>query len=355
MPLSSQDGQVARQTLIVAGIAFALASALFLFWQAAQAFFIIFAGLVLAATFCGLSRSLQRLGLPPMLALGSVYLLLVLLLGGGFAWGGITLVEQFNALVRLVSDQLNEVLSTLKDWGVTSGGAGQSQTDQLQQLLPNAAGLFSSASQTAFGILGAFSDAFFILFIAVFVSWQPELYRRGIVSLVPKARRARVNETLWKAARELMLWLAGQAISMSVIFVVSWIGLALIGMPSAFLLALQAGLLAFVPTLGPFVAGVVIVLAGFSDSTVMALWGLGVYLVIQGVESNIAQPVAQRWTSALPPALTLSAQLIFGLLFGLMGVAMAVPVVAVAMIFVQELYVQDSLGGPYREPEPTKG
>jgi len=132
---------------------------------------------------------------------------------------------------------------------------------------------------------------------------------------------------------------------MATVFVVSLLGLWAIGMPNAFLLALQAGLLAFVPTLGPFVAGVVIVLAGFADSPQMALYGLIVYVVIQGVESNVTQPMAQRWTTALPPALTLGSQLVFGLLFGLMGVALAVPFVAIVKTLVEDLYVKDTLGG----------
>ena len=186
-----------------------------------------------------------------------------------------------------------------------------------------------------------------MLFIAIFVSFQPAMYRRGIVSLFTRNQRDRVDQALSDSASELTLWLAGQAISMTTIFVVSLIGLYAISMPNAFLLALQAGLLCFIPTLGPFVAGIVIVFAGLAASPQMALWGLAVYTVIQAVESNVSQPIAQRYTSALPPALTLGAQLVFGVLFGLVGVALVVPFIAVVKKIVEELYIRDALGGPY--------
>merc|ERR1711969_36119 len=123
----------------------------------------------------------------------------------------------------------------------------------------------------------------------------------------------------------------------------------IVSMPNAFLLALQAGLLAFIPTLGPFIAGIPIVLVGLSESVSMALWGLGVYVLVQAVESNVSQPIAQRYTSALPPALTLGSQAVFGVLLGTLGIALAVPLIAVIMVFVRELYVKDTLGGAYGE------
>lgn len=350
-PPRSDEARIARKTLVVAGIVIALVAGLVILWTAADAFFLIFAGLLLAAVFCGIGKAFQQLGLGRRLALLLTYLILILAIGGALAWGGITLVQEFNALMKLVGRQLDALAVMLEGWGLPTGKTAGS--GDLARFLPNASGLFSSASATAFSILGGIGNAVIVLFIAVFVSWQPQLYRRGLVSLFPRRRRRRIDETVEMGAHELMLWLAGQAISMSVVFLVSWAGLWAISMPNAFVLALQAGLLAFVPTLGPFIAGMVIVLAGLATSAEMALYGLGVYLLIQGVESNVSQPIAQRWTSALPPALTLSAQLVFGLLFGVVGVAMAVPVLAVAMIFVQQLYIEDALGGPV-EPEEDR-
>jgi len=340
---TASEAAFVRRTVIAAGIVGAIGTALFVFWTASLAFFLILAGLVLASTFTGIASGLRYVGVPNRIGLLAAYLMLLLLITAGFVWGGVMIVQQFNDLVQLVASQIDRLAGLVREFGLSSGSEGEGQ--EVGTLLPSASGVFSSASRAAFTLLGGLGNAFIVVFIAVFVSWQPDLYRRGIVSLFPKSRRLRIGETLRNSAHQLTMWLAGQAISMATVFVVSLLGLWAIGMPNAFLLALQAGLLAFVPTLGPFVAGVVIVLAGFADSPQMALYGLIVYVVIQGVESNVTQPMAQRWTTALPPALTLGSQLVFGLLFGLMGVALAVPFVAIVKTLVEDLYVKDTLGG----------
>ncbi|WP_152046471.1 AI-2E family transporter [Aureimonas psammosilenae] len=330
--------RLAGDTVVVTAIVLAMVLAALTLYAAASAFLLIFASLLVAAIFCGIGRLLQRIGLPRGVAMMLVYLLFLAALAAPLAWGGVALAQDFNTLLAAVKDQAQTLAGKLSDFGLPVGDIGQD--------MQNASGIFSSAQKAVFGALGGVGNLFVVLFLAIFISWQPGLYRDGLVSLLPKAKRARVSDVLKKSAHSLIMWVAGDAISMALIFTISWIGLWAIGMQNAFLLALQAGLLAFVPTVGPFVAGVVIVLAGLGQGTEMALWALGVYVLIQGVESNVAQPVAQRFTSALPPALTLGVQVVFGLLFGLLGFVLAVPMVAVIVTLVRELYVEDVLGGP---------
>lgn len=354
-PRPDGDGsaRLARRTVVVAAIVGALLLLVLVAYTAASALLLIFAALLIAAIFCGLARLLQRLGLPRWLSLLLVYLFSFALLIAPVAWGGVALVQQFSDLLTAVRDQAGSLLARAGDLGLpverlTQGG---SEGDAIQSLLPNSGGLVSQAGTALFALLGGIGNVFVVLFLAVFISWQPEIYRDGLVSLLPKAKRRRVAEVLDQSAHSLILWVLGDAISMTIIFTVSWIGLSMIGMNNSFLLALQAGLLAFIPTLGPFVAGVIIVLAGLAQGAEMALWALGVYLLIQGVESNVAQPIAQRWTSSLPPALTLSVQIVFGILFGVLGFVLAVPIVAVMVTLVRELYVEDVLGGPVETVE----
>ncbi|MBB4005085.1 AI-2E family transporter [Aurantimonas endophytica] len=349
MQVPQRDAEFARRILIAAGIIIALVAGVALLWVASDAVFLIFAGLLMAAVFAGLAGLLQRVGVPRLGALIAVFLLLIALIGGAFAWGGITLVQQFSELTDLVEEQLGRLPSLFQEIESVTGGEAEGQQDGegVARLLPDPGSVLSSAVSLA----GGLGNFFIALFIAIFVVSQPGIYRRGVVSLFPKPKRQRIDETLFKTAETLILWLAGQAISMATIFVVTLVALWIIGMPNAFLLALQAGLLAFIPTIGPFIGGAVIVLAGFADSTEMALYGLGAYVLIQAVESNITQPVAQRWTTALPPALTLGAQLVMGVLFGMAGLILAVPMVAVLKTLVDELYIKDTLGGPYKEDD----
>ncbi|TFF18381.1 AI-2E family transporter [Jiella endophytica] len=342
------EEQLTKKATIVTSVVLAMTATVALVWAAAMALLLIFGGMLLAAIVAALARPLQWAGLRRGWAFAIVIAFLFVAIGGGLFYGGFTLVNQFHELWRQLREQLQALAQTMGDMGLQPGGnGGDGKSVGLDDLLPNPSGIFSSASQAMFSVLGALGNVFVVVFIAIFLLAQPETYRRGLVSLFPKAKRARLDETIGDATEELILWVCGTGISMAIVFVVTFVGLWLIGMPSAFLLALQAGVLAFIPTLGPFIAGIPIVLVGLSESMQMALLGLGVYVLVQSVESNVAQPVAQRYTSALPPVLTLGAQVVFGVLLGTIGIALAVPLIAVIMVFVRELYVNDTLGGPH--------
>lgn len=352
MTPSASEAVFARRTVIATAIVLAMLIALAVFYFAASAFFMVFAAMVLAAIFDGAARAAMMLGLGRAASLALVFLATLAALAGLIFWGGATLADQARDLLDAVSGQATSVL----EWAQSQGfpvSAEEIEPSEIRDMLPDASGVLSGATTALFSIAGGIGNFFIILFLAAFIAWSPGIYRRGTVSLVPKAKRARLGQAMNESAQSLRMWLLGQAISMATVFTVSWIGLWLIDMPFAFLLALQAGLLAFVPTLGAIAAGVPIVLTGLSVDTTTALLGVGVYILIQGVESNVTTPIAQKWATSLPPALTLTVQLIFGLLFGLAGFILAVPVVAVIKTMVTMLYVEDVLGGG--EPEPSDG
>ena len=348
--------RLAGDTLAVTGIVLASVILVAIFYVASTAFFLVFAALLLAAIFCGLAQLLQRLGLPRWLAMIAIYVLALGAIIVPAAWGGIALAQQFQSLLHGVVEEAGKLAKAVGDLGLpipTVREANGGGAPNVESALPDPSGLAASAQKAVLSLLGGVGNLFVVVFLAFFISWQPRLYRQGVLSLFPRARRARIGQVLDESARSLVLWVAGNAISMATIFVVCWVGLTLISMPNAFPLALQAGLFAFIPTLGPFIAGVVIVLSGLAASPEMALWGLGVYILIQGVESNIATPIAQRYMTALPPALTLGFQVLIGLLFGLLGFVLAVPLLAVVMVLVGELYVNDVLGGPARDADAS--
>lgn len=343
--VSLPTAEIARRTIPAAAIAIAFVVFVAVFYYAASAFFIVLGALLVATIFDGLSRPLQWLGLPRAVALAIVFLLFLAVIAGGVWWSGATVANEASALASMVREQANTVLQNLEQWGVIDDAAAIEDAN-ISELMPSA-GVVSSAGSAVFAVVGGLGNVFIVLFLAAFIAWQPVLYRNGFVSLFPKARRARIADTIEDSAHALRMWIAGDVISMLTVFTVSWLGLWLIGMPYAFLLAVQAGLLAFIPTLGAFVAGLPIILTGLSVSPTMALYGLGVYILIQFVESNVTTPIAQRFTTSLPPALTLGMQLLFGLLFGLAGVILAVPAVAILLVVVNNLYIDDALGGPY--------
>lgn len=339
-------GGLARQALLVASIAFALAVGLFVLWIASTAFFVIFAGLLLSVVFDAAAGGLGHLlGWRRRWRLLLVVIIFFLLVAGIVVAGGATLVQQFGQLTSVIEEQIGRFGGYLDEIGISVDQEdGEVTPEQLRRV-------FGGAAQFLTGFLGAVSNAILVMFLAVFFAWEPKLYKSALVSLVPRDKRARFAQVLVEARSAMAWWMAGQGISMTVIFLLTLGLLMLVGMQLALLLAVQAGLLAFIPIIGPVIAGVVIVVVGLAQSPTMALYGLGAYLLIQMIESNLLAPVVQEKTVRLPPAFTLGFQLLMGFLFGFLGLVLAVPIAAAGKIFLQELYVKDRLGGFWDETE----
>jgi predicted PurR-regulated permease PerM len=130
---------------------------------------------------------------------------------------------------------------------------------------------------------------------------------------------------------------------MLTIGVASAIGLALLGVPLALALGLIAGLLEFVPFFGPIASGTVAVLVAFAQGPTQALYVALLFLVLQQVEGNVLVPLVQRWAVDLPPVLSLASVMVFGTLFGPLGVVLGTPLAVVMMVLVQRLNIEQTL------------
>ena len=187
--------------------------------------------------------------------------------------------------------------------------------------------------------VGAVGGALLMLVTGLYLAANPELYRRGALRLLPTRLRGRVDRSLCAAGNGLSRWLLGQAFAMVLVGAMTAIGLAAIGMPVALPLGLIAGILGFVPFFGAIVAGALTVLLAFTQGAGAACTsGVRIRPALRGLWSAFVR----RWAIALPPALGLISVLVFGLLFGGLGALLAVPLMVVLMILVQQLYL-DSL------------
>jgi len=336
-----------RRASVSALVALAAGAGLFLAWQTAGTLLLIFAGLLFGALLDAATRGLAYvLPVGRGWRLACVCALLAAAAALVLAWGGYNLMAQADGLVAVIGDQLRALRGELRAIGIAPPPGSEGQQRSLAQLLlPDPSTLFGtaySAFSLASGLLG---NAVVVVFIGLFAAADPGTYRRGILALLPRDRRPRAGEVLDEMAAALRWWLVGQLVAVVLIALSTWLGLALIGMPGAFLLGLQAGLVNFIPYLGPVIAAVPIGLAAMAQGTSMVLWAMGVHLVIQTVEGYVVAPLIQRQAVDLPPVLTLAAVALFGTLFGALGVALATPLVAALKVAVARLYVEDRLGG----------
>lgn len=199
------------------------------------------------------------------------------------------------------------------------------------------AGTFS----TTVGFTGAMLLMFFL---GVCMAIEPDTYLRGMISLVPIRHRRRAREVMAAVAARLGSWLVAKVISMAIVGVATTAGLWWLEIPLALALGLLAAAMTFVPNIGPVLAAIPAVLLGLVESPAKALYVVVLYVIIQTIESYVLTPYIERDRVALPPALTLSAQVVLGLLTGFLGLLLAAPLAAAAMVLTQMVYVQDVLG-----------
>jgi len=347
-------------SIAVGGIAIVLFAALLWFaWHFAATLFLIFAGMLLGVGLNAMTHLLGRLvRIPHPLRLMVVCLTLAVLLSGVLVLGGTTIAQQATVLSNTIKSQLSTVKSFLEKNGVdtsyfelgstgaaeasseASGTAAQG-TSTAPHNLPSASALASSGgaivSQTFKVLLGTVSvvgNFFIVLFLGLAFAAQPSIYRDGLIFMAPAKYRSQTIEIVDRIGETLERWLLAQLLTMFAVFAVTWIGLELIGIPSSFILGIQAGLLAFIPTVGAVIGGLIVVLASLATGWVAAVSAAVLFLGVHALESYVLTPIIQRQALDIPPATLFAFQILLGVVFGIWGLALALPLMAVAKVMI---------------------
>jgi predicted PurR-regulated permease PerM len=299
--------QELKRATVWLGLACVIALAVIL----VQPLLIIFAGLVFAALLDGGVRLLGK-----VLPIGRgwrlliVMLLTIAFLVGTFYLTGVQVADQFGQLRVTLESQANRAAGWLSAQGLMPGA---SDVSGIARQALSSVGRITSWVGTAFGAL---TTMFMIIVIGLFVAMDPRTYR---------AEFAIVLERMGKTLRRL---LAGRLLGMLAEGVLTWIALSIGGVPMAMILGILTGLLAFIPNIGAFISGALMVAVGFSAGTDVGYWAIGTYIVVQGFDGYVLLPIVAKKTVDLPPALTLGAQIMASALFGILGLALADPMTA---------------------------
>ncbi|UZK66603.1 AI-2E family transporter [Sphingomonas sp. M1-B02] len=311
-----------------------------LFLELTRFLMLVFAALVLAVVFDAMARGVSkatRMPRGPALALSIVALLALFI--GAFALFGAQMAREFDTIVESIPPALAQVDALLQSVGV-----GQSARELFNQGSSDVSKLMSQAGGYVLAASSGVADFVLVLVGAIFIASDPGAYRRGLIHLMPKRAEETADKSLEDMGRGLQGWMVGQAASSALVAILTWAGLALLGVPAAGGLGLIAGLLDVIPMIGPIIAAVPAVLLAFTVSPAVALWTVGLFLLIQQLQGNFLQPMIQKQAVDVPPAVLLFAVVAAGTIFGFLGVLLAAPLTVVVYVLVQRVYVRTLLG-----------
>ncbi len=357
--VSAREPRLARNDLAwaisVGGIGIVAFAALLLFtWYYAATLFLIFAGMLLGVALNAMTATLGRVTkLPHALRLTIVCLVLASLLSGVVFLGGATIAQQATVLSNTIKSQLVGVKGFLERNGfdtsyfdignpgtppastpATPGAAPAHNLPSPGALASSGGAIVSQTFKLLLGTVSAVGNFFIVLFLGLTFAAQPSVYRKGLLFMAPARHRNRATVIVDRIGDTLERWLIAQIITMFAVFVVTWIGLAIIGIQSSFILGIQAGLLAFIPTVGALIAGLIVVLASLASGWVAAASAFVLFLGVHALESYVLTPMLQRQALDIPPATLFAFQILLGVVFGIWGIALALPLIAIVKVMI---------------------
>jgi predicted PurR-regulated permease PerM len=343
--MRAETRSFATRVLLVAGVALIAVALFVLLWYAGNILLTVFAGVLLSVGLRGLAGWLtDRTGLPAGVSLAIVIVVLLGLLGaGGWALGD-SVAAQVSQLMETLPGAVDNFRRTL----------GQSAVGRFVLERVSAGAASEQAARQAPWALGLTLDVITGLalaaFVALFVAAQAGTYAQGVLRLLPPNRRRRGRQVLNELDTRMRRWLLGKLVAMVIIAVVTSAGLALIGVPLALAFGVLAGLLNFVPYVGPVVAFVPAVLLALMQGVGTAGAVAGLWIGVQALEGYVLTPLIDQEAVDVPPALQLSALAVAGALMGPLGIVLGAPLTAVVFVLVQRLYVEDALGDDLDAP-----
>lgn len=328
-PADIHDPRLRREAQKAAiWIGLALLAAMVVFF--AQPLLVIFGGIVFAAMIDGGARLLGR-----VLPIGRGWRIAVVLIATALflVWAGYFTGSQITSQAAEMPAIIERQVQRLLGWA--RGHGFNVDTGDFNGIMQQMATGVGPVTRALGGLIGFFTTMFLIVVLGIYIAVEPRLYERGIAWMLPVEERPYLAETINRMASALRRLLAGRLLGMFIEGIATWLALAAYGVPMAALLGLLTGLLAFLPNIGAPISGALMILVGFSGGTEMGLYCIAVYVVVQVVDSNIIIPMVAKKTVDLAPALVLGAQLIFGVMFGILGLALADPLIALAKILLE--------------------
>jgi predicted PurR-regulated permease PerM len=331
-----QDNSFQKKIWIITAIVSFVVILLLVISTTFSVFLLVLAGTLVALFFTALSNKIKKITKWKETVCTVLSIVISLLVVLGLFWLiGAKVQSQFEELTEIIPEFIENAESKLNDSTIGKTFIAKLTSESSIKKAQSFAGQFF---QSTFGVFG---DVYVILFIGIFFAISPKTYTNGFLQLIPKNGQKKAKKVFSKLGDQLRNWLKGKLFSMLIVFILTAIGLAIIGVKLWLVLALLAGLISFIPNFGPLIALIPAVLVALMQSTQTAFLVVGLYTVIQFIESNFITTIIQKKLINMPPALIIIAQLIMGTLTGSWGLVLATPITVILIVLVQELYLSE--------------
>lgn len=329
----------ANKVWITVGITAFAVIIVFIIYRTFNAFLLVLAASLIALFFSAVSGRIKKwTGLKDGVSLALTIALMVIVVGLFFWLVGAEAQNQYKEMQEAVPVIIDNAQSYLNKSDVGQRVSQYiSDIENQKKVLPFLQDFFKSS-------FGVFGDLYIVVFLALFISISPFDYINGAVNLVPRRGKVKAKHLFTDIGFNLKKWIKGAIISGLSVFIMSAIGLLILGVDMWLILAISAGLLNVIPNFGPIIAMIPAVLVALLTSPTQALMVAGLYLTVQIIESNLITPNVQKKLLNTPPALLILFQVLMGTLTGGWGIVLAVPMLVIVITMVKHLYLDDNMG-----------
>jgi predicted PurR-regulated permease PerM len=330
----------------------AFAVSLYILWQIRQVLLLIFASVVFAVVLNRVVKWLQQRGAKRGIAIAITVITLLVILVCLIAVIGPSFAQQLEQLISLVPtlfQRLRNWFNSLQTWVPEQYLNLRNLGDVIPRVQPLVTRLLGNAYTWFSDLLAIIINVLLVIILSIMLLANPVPYRRGLILLFPAFYRRRADEILSECETNLVGWMTATLINMAAIATVSFIGLLILGVPLALANALLAGLLEFIPNIGPILSVIPPMAVAVLDAPWKAVAVFILYLLIQQFEAYVLVPIVMRQQVSLLPAFTLLSVVIFGTFFGFLGVFLSVPLVIVSKIWLNEVLIKDVLNNWHRD------
>lgn len=316
-------------------------------WNVREVLAILFASLIFAAALDSIVDYLQRLHIPRAISVLGIYALIISIIALIFVLLIPLITEQVSEIAIQFPNYYEKVIGAFNYLQTFSQEHGlendiQKGLNQLNSKIGNTVGQSVKGFFTTLGsVVGSISNFFLILIITFYMIVEEQAMKRGLRQFLPAKYQPYISQLVNKIQLQVGKWLRGQVLLSFIIGILTTLLLWIFGIRYALVLGLIAGVLEFVPYLGPIISAVPAVFLAFFQSPAKALIVLIIYIVIQQLENNLIVPKVTRKTIGLNPIITIAVLLIGMKVGGVIGALLAIPVTTAISVIVEELFQQE--------------